>query len=76
MRTAAGQPLIFAEWGYLGQGKFQRRDFRLDILTRSSAFSTEDSLFACQGTHTIFTPAASWTWRWRARRPRCWRASG
>jgi hypothetical protein len=60
MRTAAGGPLIFAEWGYLGRGKFQRRDFRLDILTRSAAFSAEDSLFARQGTHEIFTPLQSY----------------
>ena len=25
-----------AEWGYLGKGKFQRRDFRFDVLTGSS----------------------------------------
>ena len=28
MRTTSGQPITFAEWGYLGKGKFQRRDFR------------------------------------------------
>ena len=28
------EPITFAEWGYLGKGKFQRRDFRLDILTQ------------------------------------------
>jgi hypothetical protein len=57
MRTNCGQPITFAEWGYLGKGKFQRRDFRLDILTHSSAFSAEDSLFAHLGNHDIFTPA-------------------
>src|SRR5204863_3291910 len=31
MRMADGQPIVFAEWGYLGKGKFQRRDFRLDV---------------------------------------------
>ena len=41
-----GQPITFAEWGYLGKGKYQRRDFRFDVLTGSSAFSAEDSLFA------------------------------
>ena len=46
----------FAEWGYLGKGKFQRRDFRFDVLTHSSAFSAEDSLFAHLGKHEIFTP--------------------
>ena len=28
MRTHDGEPIRFAEWGYLGKGKFQRRDFR------------------------------------------------
>ena len=40
------QPITFPEWGYLGKGKFQRRDFRFDVLTHSSAFSAQDSLFA------------------------------
>ena len=34
MRTSDGQPITFAEWGYLGKGKFQRRDFRFDVLTQ------------------------------------------
>src|SRR5262245_10759123 len=41
MRTSEGQPITFAEWGYLGKGKFQRRDFRLDVLTQMSAFGEE-----------------------------------
>jgi len=56
MRTNLGQPITFAEWGYLGKGKFQRRDFRLDVLTQSSAFSEEGTLFAELGQHEIFTP--------------------
>ncbi|MCP9941214.1 hypothetical protein KBY70_02205 [Cyanobium sp. ATX 6E8] len=56
MRTRNYQPITFAEWGYLGKGKFQRRDFRLDTLTLSSTFSAEDSLFAQLGKHDIFTP--------------------
>lgn len=56
MTTVDGAPIIFAEWGYLGKGKFQRRDFRLDTLTLSSAFSAEDSLFSSLGRHEIFTP--------------------
>ena len=46
----------FAKWGYLGKGKFQRRDFRFDVLTGSSAFSAEGSLFADLGKHEIFAP--------------------
>lgn len=60
MQTTAGKPISFAEWGYLGKGKFQRRDFRLDVLTGSSAFSAEDSLFAKLGTHEIFTPVKTY----------------
>lgn len=60
MRTQDGQPITFAEWGYLGKGKFQRRDFRLDVLTGSSAFSAEGSLFAHLGKHEIFTPAKTY----------------
>lgn len=51
-----GQPITFAEWGYLGKGKYQRRDFRFDVLTGSSKFSEEGSLWADQGKHDIFTP--------------------
>ena len=56
MRTHDDQPITFAEWGYLGKGKFQRRDFRFDALTQSSAFSAEGSLFAHLGRHEMFTP--------------------
>jgi hypothetical protein len=56
MRTPAKQPIVFAEWGYLGKGKFQRRDFRFDVLTGMSAFAAEDSLFAGIDKRDIFTP--------------------
>ncbi len=56
MLTSEGKPIVFAEWGYLGRGKFQRRDFRFDSLTRMSSFGGEDSLFADLGKHEIFTP--------------------
>lgn len=61
MQTRDRQPITFAEWGYLGKGKFQRRDFRLDTLTLSSSFSAEDSLFSQLGKHEIFTPTKSYT---------------
>jgi hypothetical protein len=35
MRDPAGDPITVVEWGYLGKGKFQRRDFRLDEMTRA-----------------------------------------
>jgi hypothetical protein len=60
MKASDDKPITFAEWGYLGKGKFQRRDFRLDVLTGSSAFSAEGSLFAHLGKHEIFTPIKVW----------------
>jgi hypothetical protein len=60
MRTRDGQPITFAEWGYLGKGKFQRRDFRLDTLTQSSMFSAEGSLFAHLAKHELFTPTKTY----------------
>jgi hypothetical protein len=56
MRTHDDQPITFAEWGYLGKAKFQRRDFRLDVLNQMSAYRAEDSLFSDIGKHEIFTP--------------------
>ena len=56
MRTDDALPINFAEWGYLGKGRFQRRDIRLDVLTGASAYSQEGDLFANLGKHEIFTP--------------------
>lgn len=59
MLTDSGLPLTFAEWGYLGKGKFQRRDFRFDSLTQSSTFGEEDLFHSQRGQHEIFTPTNS-----------------
>lgn len=56
MRTHDSQPITLAEWGYLGKGKFQRRDFRFEALAAASAFSAEGKLFAHLGKHEVFTP--------------------
>lgn len=55
MLDSSKQPITFAEWGYLGKGKFQRRDFRFDVLTGSSAANAGASL-ALFAKHEIFTP--------------------
>ena len=55
LRTTGGDPIIFPEWGYLGKGRFQRRDFRFESLTQSAAFGQEGTLFAELGMHEIFT---------------------
>lgn len=60
MRTNNDQAITFAEWGYLGKGRFQRRDFSLQDLTMSSAFSAEDSLFSQLGKHEIFAPTRTY----------------
>jgi hypothetical protein len=60
MRAIDSAPIHVVEWGYLGRGKFQRRDFRLDVLTGMASFSAEGSLFAGLGKHEIFTPTSSY----------------
>jgi len=60
MCVSGGEPITFAEWGYLGKGKFQRRDFRFDTLTHSSAYSQEGTLFAHLGKHEIFMPTKTY----------------
>ena len=53
MCTHSGEPITFAEWGYLCKGKFQRRDFRFDTLTGMSSHTEQGSLFDKQD---ILTP--------------------
>lgn len=60
MLTWDNLPIKFAEWAYLWNGRFQRRDFSLKSLTQSSAFSTEGELFANLGKADIFTPAKTY----------------
>ncbi len=54
MTNSAGDPIVFAEWGYLGRGRFQRRDFLYDALTQRS--STKGTLFEELEEHDIFIP--------------------
>ena len=60
MRDTDGKPISVVEWGYLGKGKFQRRDFRFDVLTQASSFEAEDLLSANRGKHEIFTPITAY----------------
>ena len=60
MLTNEGRPITFAEWGYLGKGKFQRRDFCFGTLTQMSTFGGEGALFADLGNHEIFTPTRTY----------------
>lgn len=54
MTTSTGDPIVFPEWGYLGRGRYQRRDFRFDSLAQRSTAS--EGLFAHFEEHEIFTP--------------------
>ena len=67
MLTHDGNALTFAEWGYLGKGKFKRRDFRLESLTQMSSLRKVDAkadtdgrrqseLFAEIASHEVFQP--------------------
>ena len=61
MLTEDGLPLTFAEWGYLGKGRFQRRDFLYNALTKSSAYNSsasnmDDLFYSDRGKHESMTP--------------------
>ena len=56
MRTTENKEIVFSEWGYLGKGKYQRREFMFNSLTLSSAFNSSESLFSTLGRHEIFSP--------------------
>jgi len=49
-----GNHIEFPEWGYLGTGKFQRRDFRFDSLTQRGGI--EGTLFELLEEHDLFIP--------------------
>lgn len=59
MLDTNNRPIMVAEWGYLGKGRFQRRDFRLDVLTGFASFREEGSLFAHLGRHEVFQPVGT-----------------
>ena len=54
LTSTEGKPIEFPEWGYLGSGKFQRRDFRYDALTQRSAI--HGTLFELFEEHQLFVP--------------------
>ncbi|MEL5992455.1 SAM-dependent DNA methyltransferase [Microbacterium phosphatis] len=58
MTDASGEAILFPEWGYLGRGKFQRRDFRLDDLTQRASAAV--GLFEAFEEHEIFTPVRTY----------------
>jgi len=58
MTDTAGEAILFPEWGYLGRGKYQRRDFRFDDLTQRASASV--GLFEAFEEHEIFTPVRTY----------------
>jgi hypothetical protein len=57
---------LIVEWGYIGKGIFQRRDFSLKSLTQAGelkeerqGYAGQPSLFATLGQHPVFQPIAS-----------------
>lgn len=59
LRRVDGSHIEFAEWGYLGAGRFQRRDFRFDSLTQRA--STHGTLFELFEEHQLFVPTKTHT---------------
>jgi hypothetical protein len=59
LTTPSGTPIIFPEWGYLGNGMFQRRDFSYDSLTTRS--SIEGTLFSMLEEHELFKPVKTYS---------------
>jgi hypothetical protein len=58
LNDSALKAIEFPEWGYLGKGKYQRRDFRFDDLTQRAGIEgtlfelfEEDQLFAAVKTY-------------------------
>ncbi len=60
MLAIDGGPITFVEWAHIGNGKFQRRDFRLDRMTEAAGLREEGMLFQHLGKHEVFQPLKSW----------------
>lgn len=58
MTVPSGRPITFPEWGYLGKGKFQRRDFRYGDLTQRASY--EGTLFGELDDDDLFVPAQTY----------------
>ncbi len=57
--TTSGNPIEFPEWGYLGSGKYQRRDFRFESLTQRASY--EGTLFGELEEHELFIPTRTYS---------------
>ena len=59
LTASSGEPIVFPEWGYLGKGKFQRRDFLFNELTQRSSIT--GSLFEMLEEEDVFKPLKSYS---------------
>jgi len=59
MTDSSGEAITFPEWGYLGRGKYQRRDFRFEDLTQRAGASV--GLFGAFEEHEIFSPVRTFS---------------
>jgi len=59
LTTTNGQPITFPEWGYLGSGKFQRRDFHFHALTQRA--SNIGTLFELFEEEQLFVPVKTFS---------------
>lgn len=55
--TTDGEEITFPEWGYLGSGKFQRRDFHFHALTQRA--SIKGTLFEMFEEEQLFVPVVT-----------------
>ena len=58
LRTSEEEHIEFPEWGYLGGGLYQRRDFRYDALTQRA--SIQGTLFELFEEHHLFVPTKTY----------------
>ena len=54
MLDIAGGPITVVEWSSIGGGKFNRRDFRLDVLTTASGFQERWSDIKAEASTDLF----------------------
>lgn len=52
------RPIVFAEWGYIGKGRYQRRDFCYDNLTQRASF--QGTLWENFEEHEVFKPTKNY----------------
>jgi hypothetical protein len=58
MNAANGEPITLPEWGYLGKGKYQRRDFQYENLAQRASIS--GTLFEQLDEHEVFRPTKTY----------------